>query len=99
MCSRSPAADSDAQEAFDREHWEEVAGLLQNQTRSACDDRLLALAWFQSNQFDTALPQVQSLRASTPNDRELDRAALTMLTAMGHSSDARQVAASLLCIG
>lgn len=88
-----------AQQAFDREHWEEVTELLKNQQVNACNNRLAALALFHSNQYDTALPQVQSLLNSLPNDPELNRAALAMLTALGREDDARASATTLHSLG
>ena len=100
MVNAQSGCDESAQQSFDRKHWEEVVGKLLNQSGNSCDERLLALSQFHSNQYDTALPPgVQALRASSPNDQALNRAALTMLTALGQSNGAREAASALSASG
>ncbi len=88
-----------ARQAFDRQHWEEVASALRDSRQTVCDRRIFALAQFHMHAFEAALPEVNASLGDAPNDLELNRAALVMDTALGNNAAAEQRAAKLTVLG
>ncbi len=71
----------DALEAYNQQRWEDAIALLQSQQRDAKSDRLLALAYFRSQDVDAALPAIRSALEAAPGDTELNQALLEILIA------------------
>ncbi len=71
----------DALEAYDQQRWEDAIALLQAGQRDAQGDRLLALAYFRSQDVDAALPAIRNALEAAPGDTELNQALLEILIA------------------
>jgi len=88
-----------AQQAFERQHWEEVETQLADHQANSREQRMLALARFQLQNFDLALPGVKSVLGEFPDDLDLNRALLVMLVGLDQNEQARQHLAQLESLG
>lgn len=89
----------EAEQAFERQHWEAVEGLLADRQDNACEQRILALARFHLHDFESALPRVLSLLEKFPDDLDLNRASLVMLTVLMRTEEAHRQVARLQSMG
>jgi tetratricopeptide (TPR) repeat protein len=83
LCISSVQAEisADANAAFDQQRWEDAIALLQAQERDAEGERLLALAYYESQDIDAALPAIRAALENSPADIALNQALLEILIA------------------
>ena len=90
---------ADAAEAFNQQRWEDAVSILQSVQRDAPADRMLALAYFKSQDIDAALPAIRNALEAEPGDPELTEALLDILIADRLYSEAESVNETLEASG
>ncbi len=90
---------SAAAEAYEQQRWDDVISLLQSTQADSDSNRLLALAYYNSQDIDAALPALRSALETNPGDPELSQALLDFLIADRLYSEAAPVIEELAASG
>lgn len=90
---------AEANEAFRQGHWQLAIQLLESRQADPDAQRLLALSYFNYQDFDRARPALEQALAAAPDDAELNAALLEVLLADRDYGRAEEVAAGLARTG
>ena len=90
---------ADTIEAYQDQNWQVAIGRLESQKDEPAAMRLLALSYYQSFDFEKALPALNQALTLTPDDIELNSALLDVLLAGQMNARAVEVAAHLDQLG
>ena len=101
LCSSVVRAEipGEASAAFDQQRWEDTINILKPLQRDSDAERLLALAYYRSQDIDAALPAIRSALEDSPGDPELTKALFEILIADRLYSEAETVNAALEASG
>ncbi len=89
----------EAQQAYQAQHWEEAARILQQLTLDEDGAILLALALYRQQDFDAALPRIQEALQTAPDHLDLNRAQAEILIADRQWDQARNAIGKLQDLG